>query len=363
MKKLFVALCALAMVALVACKKDKPTPSNNDPTPSEQRDTREGAYDPVCKITGIVYSDDTAPETWLWDPETGHLLSVNDDDYCGGYVERISFNYRNDGRVDYVNVRNLSLGDFLQNMEVDGTLQVTYNGDYISGLTVLNNGTQVLAAQVEHNSSTKKISGASIDLSDNMLLGLFNDLLTQFLGDSANSGDMITSVDNVIGNVLLTWDGNNVSQSLLSIGFRAATTLGTLVNLVGQDNLDMFGQYGSLLALAAAFAPNQPLYFNVTVADTVDYSYDDKVNPFFHYLGRIDISALSANNVVAAIHTGIAHVAITTSLNGQTTQFYETDYPLPLESTFNDYLEYNEAGCPLRMENSSGIQTEFHYAE
>lgn len=362
MKKLFVVLCTLATVALVACKKDDVTPSDNNSTPTDQRDKREGAYDPVCKITGIVYSDGTAPETWLWDSETGRLMSVNDGNYCGGYEERISFSYRSDGRVDHLNVRNLSLGDLMPTMQVDGTLQVDYSGDYISGLTVLNNGIQVLSAQVEHNSN-KKISGATIDMSDDMLLQIFNGLLAQFLGDSASSGDMITDVENVTSNVRFNWNGDNVRKSTLNIGFQATTSLATLVNIVGQENLGMFGQYGALLAVAAAFAPNQALYFNVTVTDTADYTYDNNVNPFFHYLGRIDISALSANNVVSTIHNANAQLTITTTLNGQTTQFYETDYPLPLGPAINNYLEYNEAGCPLRMEDVSGFETSFYYAE
>lgn len=360
MKKIFMALCAMAMVAFVACKKDPvtPTPDNNDP--AEQHDTREGAYDPVCKITGIVYSDDTAPETWLWDPETGHLISVNDDDYCGGYVERISFTYRNDGRVDQVQISNIETGGLLPIGNLSGTMAVGYNGEYISSLSVVNGDAEVLTVNVQHGSD-KKVSGATLDLADNVLLDLFNTMLAQFLADSTGQGDLATSVDNVTGSVSFSWEGSNVRQALLTLGFRVASTVGTLIDVVGEENLtSVFGQYGSYLTMVPA---TQPLYFNVTVGDTVAYTYDNKTNPYRHFLGRLDVSALTANNVETAIHNGNAHIAIGTTIMGQTMQLYETDYALPVESTFNDYLEYNAAGCPLRMEDADGTVIEFQYME
>ena len=363
MKKIVVALCALATVGIVACKKDNPTPTP-EPTPSQgQRDLREGVYDPGCKIVRVSYSNDDAPETWLWDSGTGRLSSVNDDDMCGGYTERIGFAYRTDGRVDNVNMSNISLGDLMPDVSLSGTMHVDYSGEYISSLTVSSEGTQVLAAQVQHNNA-KKVSGASIDLSDNMLVDIFNSMLAGFLVDSTGSSDNLeVSVDEVSGNVAFAWDGDNVSQATLHIGFRVTTTVGTLVNLVGEDNLGMFGDYGSTLSLLASMFPNQPLYFNISVGDTVSYTYDNQVNPFRNYLGRVHISALTANNVLSEQHTGSAGISISTSYAGQNMQLYQTSYPLPLNPVAYDYLEYNASGCPLRVMDNDGKETYYQYAE
>lgn len=351
MKKLFVALCAVAMVAMVACKKGDPTPDNPSDNPTQQRDLREGAYDPVCKISGITYSDGSDSEVWTW--ENGKLQRVNND---------VLFTYGSDGRVSQVELQNIETGGLLPGANLSGTMKVNYSGDYISSLTVVNSGTELMTAQVEHNSANK-VSGATLDLSSNMLVDVFNSLLVQFLGDSAGSDNMVTGVDNVSGNVLFTWDGDNVSQAMMNIGFRVATTLGTLVDLIGEDNLDMFGENGSMLALAAALMPNQPLYFNVSVGDTVLYTYDSHANPYRHYLGRVHISTLSANNLLTEQHLGNAHVTITTTLAGQTTQIYETDYPLPLGASVNEYLEYNDADCPLRFVDIDGVETTIQYKE
>lgn len=365
MKKIITVLCCASLMLVAGCKKEE-QPNNQgsgNSDPVVQHDEREGAYDPVCKIAGITYNDGTAPETWLWDTTTGHLMSVNDDDMCGGYVERVRFTYRPDGRVDQVDISNLSLGELLPGTQLSGTLHLDYSGDYISNLTVSNNGMQVLAAQVQHDDNSHKVSGATLDMSEDLLLDLFNMLLAQFLNDSTGSGNAATSVDNVTGSVAFQWEGNNVSQARLNVGFRVESTVGTLVNLVGEENLSTFGTYGTLLALAAAFAPNQPVYFTVSVGDTVDYTYDNKVNPFKNYLGRVHISCLSANNMDMEVHNGNIGVVISTSLSGQMTQIYQTSYPLPIESNSYEYLEYNASGCPLRIRDDGGVVTEIHYME
>ena len=351
MKKLFVALCAVAMVAMVACKKDpvSPDPDNHD-QPGEF-DNREGAYDPVCKIVAVNYDDGTASDEWIW--EDDKLQRVNQD---------VLFTYRADGRVGSVQLQNIETGGLLPVEGLAGTMNVSYNGEYISTLSVNSNGTEVFSVQVQHNGNNK-VSGATIDLSDNLLLELFNTMLAQFLGDSASSDNMVTGVDNVSGNISFSWNGDNVNQALMALGFRVATTLGTLVNVIGEDNLSMFGENASTLAMFATMFPNQPLYFNITVGDTANYTYDNQVNPFRHYLGRLDISALTANNVLTEQHNGNAHITINTTLGGQNMQIYETDYPLPLESSYNEYREYNAAGCPLRVIDINGVEITYQYME
>lgn len=355
-------MCTAALLLTVGCKKEEPRNNGGSGSGSggeqpQQRDLREGAYDPVCKIVGINCNDGSVPETWLW--EGGRLTSVNDDDMCGGYTERIGFTYRADGRVDNVAVSNLSLGDVLPGMQVSGTMRVSYSGDYISGIAVENGGTQVLTAQVQHNSSNK-VSGATLGLDNEILLDLFNMMLAQFLNDSTGSGNAATEVDNVSGQVAFSWQGNNVSQARLNVGFRVASTVGTLVDLVGEDNLGMFGTYGQYLTLLPG---NQPLYFTIAVGDTVDYTYDNRVNPFKNYLGRVHISCLSENNMNMEVHNGSIGVVISTSLFGSMIQLYQTSYALPIDNRYCEYPSYNNAGCPTLMVDQDGYETVFQYME
>lgn len=354
MKKIITMLCCATLMLMAGCKKEE-QPNNQgsgNSNPVVQHDEREGAYDPVCKISGITYSDGSEAEVWSW--QDGRLQHVN---------QNVMFSYLSDGRVDQVDISNLSLGELLPGTQLSGTLHLDYSGDYISNLTVSNNGMQVLAAQVQHDDNSHKVSGATLDMSEDLLLDLFNMLLAQFLNDSTGSGNVATSVDNVTGSVAFQWEGNNVSQARLNVGFRVESTVGTLVNLVGEENLSMFGTYGSLLAMAAARTPNLPLYFDVTVGDTVDYTYDNKVNPFKNYLGRVHISCLSANNMNLEVHSGNAHVAISTTILYQTVQVYQTSYPLPIGSNSYEYMEYNAAGCPLRIRDDGGVVTEIQYME
>lgn len=349
MKKIITMLCCATLMLMAGCKKEE-QPNNQGSTPqSQQHDEREGAYDPVCKISGITYSDGSEAEVWSW--QDGRLQHVN---------QNVMFSYLSDGRVDQVDISNLSLGELLPGTQLSGTLHVDYSGDYISNLTVSNNGMQVLAAQVQHDDNSHKVSGAMLDMSEDLLLDLFNMLLAQFLNDSTGSGNVATSVDNVTGSVAFQWEGNNVSQARLNVGFRVESTVGTLVNLIGEENLEMFGSYAQYLTL---LPDNQPLYFDVTVGDTVDYTYDNKVNPFKNYLGRVHISCLSANNMNLEVHSGNAHVAISTTILYQTVQVYQTSYPLPIGSNSYEYMEYNAAGCPLRIRDDGGVVTEIQYME
>ena len=343
-------LCFATLLLAVGCKKEEQNQNqgSGNSDPYAQHDQREGAYDPVCKITGVTYNDGTEAEVWTW--ADGKLQHVN---------QNVQFTYRSDGRVDRVDVANLSLGDLMQGMALSGTMQLNYSGDYISSIAVTNSGTQVLAAQVQHNSNNK-VSGATLEMSNDLLVDLFNMVLAQFLNDSTATGNAVTAVDNVSGNVAFQWDGNNVSQARLNVGFRVESTVGTLVDLVGEENLSMFGTYGQYLT----FLPdNQPLYFTVSVGDTVDYTYDNKVNPYKNYLGRVHISCLSANNMDMEVHNGNANVIISTTILGSMMQLYETNYALPLNNKSYDYEQYNSANCPTRMVDQDGVVTLIQYME
>ena len=55
--------------------------------------------------------------------------------------------------------------------------------------------------------------------------------------------------------------------------------------------------------------------------------------------------------------------AISTTILYQTVQVYQTSYPLPIGSNSYEYMEYNAAGCPLRVRDDGGVVTEIQYME
>ena len=356
MKKLFVALCAVAALSMVACKKDNPQPSNpGGSTPTEQP-RREGEFNPTCKISTITFSDNSAPEMWFWDENTGLLSTINNDDLCGGYTEKARFTYDSDGRVSTVTLTSAGTESIPLLGSLSGTMSVEYDGDYISSLSLVNAGERLLTADVKHDGD--KVRGATLNLSDNMLVDLFNSAMAQFLGESA-TGDMVTSVDSVSGKVAFVWNGKNVSQALLNIDFRAGTTLGVIRQIMG-DDMSMFGEYAQYLA----FLPdNMPLFFTVSMGDTVNYTYDDKSNPYRGFLGRVHISTLTENNVTTEEHVGSATVAIATSIMNSMVQIYQTSMPLPLPMYFYQYDEYNDKGFPLSMTDTEGVVSRFEYKQ
>lgn len=373
MKKVIVMLCAAAVLCLTGCKKENPAPETGSstsapaptptPTPTPESNS-EGLYNPNCKIIRIETAYNGTSEEWDWD-DNNRLQSVLDGD---GAV-RSAFTYDEHGRVSSV----IRYGN-----QLSGTMGVTYNGNYISRISLVNGGAEVVGASISHNSN-HKISSATLNLSDNYLINMFNMMLARYLTDSTGNS-LAPEVDSLQGSMAFDWNGENVSMARMDVRFRVTVMLGMLKNVL--SSLSSFGIDSTMLTYVDALPDNTPIIFKITARDTANYtSYDDKVNPFRHYMGnlekllQLDASMLSANNAIAGTVSGTASIAIsaeiTATVFGQTiTQeipFTTLNQPLPSSvlplSVINNRYTYNSANYPVSVTNGEGISTTYTYAQ
>ena len=336
MKKILVALCAVTLIGLTACQKDKVTPnepttqdSGQTPTPQPQPGQSTwadiaGVYSPAAKIVAVS-ENGAASETWTWEND---LLKVVAN---ANGSEKVSFTHDGQGRV----------------------ATMTVNGD-----GMLNSNHKLMSADL------------NMDGMDNStLISLFNTAVAQFIGN--NSADnIISGIDSVSGSITFTWDGNNVSTSTSTISARLKTTIGQIAALLNND-FSMFGQYGDLIANYAQASPNTPLYINATLNDESDYTYDNNPNPLRRYMGDMlrfennmpsfNVTTFSDNNIIEEGHIGVASINIYTVINiplyGEITYpLYNTDYNLYNKVVPYTY-SYRADGYPVSVESNSGTKT------
>lgn len=379
MKKIIVALCAVVMVAMVSCKKDEPqTNRPNNPNSRTEEPQREGEYRPKCKISSLVFSDNTAPEIWLWDNATGLLTSVNDDDFCGGYIEKTRFGYTSDGRVNTVTVTNTGSEGLPLLGSISGTLSVEYDGDYISAISLVRDGSQLLTASVDHNPK-HQISHMEMTIDT----ALINDLLGGLLGgfDFGKGADIVAmavrSVAKQVSDSKLAftsagasvdfeWTGDNVSRMAANISVTGSVTLNEINSVIDiTPYLDSFLQsfMGGIITsdMALALIGDMPMPVSLSLADTIDYTYDDQHNPKKGFMGTFGAEMLSASNVTFSNTYGMMNAVLSISLMGQGGEF-PFSYPLPSSGSSLTYT-YNAAGFPLTVTNSDDRVTNYTYME
>ena len=364
MKKLLFSLMAVSALLLTACHKDPVDPSNGG-NQQEQIPTGDGVYNPGRHISSLVYDDDRAAEIWLWD--NGKLMSLNEDDYCGGYTPVSTFTY-NGWRL----AQTVTTGD------LPATVKYTYNGDKLSGLNILSGGMQMATADVLHTGD--KITHLDININDaflQMMIGMINnggfnigDIFNMSAGfgkqlgtsmgrvlDAATQGGKF-SVSSTAFTADLEWNGNNVSRMVVTGEVVMGVTVDELQQVLPLDSL-----MGGMASLLAYISAGQELPLTVTVNDTTDLSYDSHVNPLQGFFGKIDPSILSANNVTQLYNRGTMTADLTISIP------YLGDQHIPFSMPIGDGVmqhfnyTYNGAGYPFTVEDDSGVMTIYSYTE
>ena len=151
MKKILVALCAVALIGLTGCKKDNVAPEEpsaesgsgqSDPERPPQSGTWAdipGVYSPAAKIV-TVNEDGTLSETWRWEDDL--LKVVKSDDGS----EKVRFTHDERGRVKTMTINGEG--------RISGTVNVSYNGDQISRMSLMN-GSSVSPASTMNSSSIR----------------------------------------------------------------------------------------------------------------------------------------------------------------------------------------------------------------
>ncbi len=357
MKKSLFALCAIAVLMATGCKKDEPVKPHHDS--DIPQDTREGVYMPEKKIDTILY-DGQVGEVWLW--ENGKVQSILTPNDNGVLTESRSFNY--DGN------RLSSMTTVLASLPVRAAY--TYSGDYLNRVTVSNNNTQLVGVEVQH--ADGKINHADLNLNSEYLTEILDFIDPEMIPDSmiinidsvsinvsnllSSATEFLSSVEDLQASADLQWQDQNVSTMMLNLSFRASTTLGDVLSVIG--DLSVFGQYASILA---AMPPEMPIILQVAVKDTNEYFYDQQHNPFQKYLGQIDVPAtLSSNNVRSQQHNGMINLTVIASIFGYETPIWSPSFPIP--SSFTSYIyEYDNGGYPVRVTDNDGKVTQYRYAK
>ena len=336
MRRHLIALVIMGAAIVAACHKDTPTPA---PTP-EPPLPQEGVFDPTEKISHIVYPDNRV-EIWLW--EDGRLAVLADDDNCGGYTEHTWFGYTADGRLD-------EMSSAMQG--VPYAVKYTYQGGMLSTVTAGAMGMQVIDMQFVHNSQ-QKINSIHAEV-DPSLLNILADLVGK---TPATKGiDTKLSASDAAIDMQLEWAGDNVARQIMSTHVNVAMTLGELREWVDVD--EMAGAYATLLAL---IPDTTTLPLEIVMRDTVDYDYDTHHNPMYGYLGELDVTHLSAANVLLEQHRSGAQVGVTfNTMMGA----LPLSFPMPVPGSETQYeYEYNESGYPTVVTSGDETVKTYSYQE
>lgn len=356
-------MCAVALLGMTACQKDDPNPEptatqnqGSGETPQTPAETdRAGVYAPESKIVSISV-DGELSEEWNW--EDGKLMSVSN----AAGQDKVNFTYGADGRVNTMTVNATDM--------LSGTVTMTYSGESLSRLAL--DGANSVTAQLTNNASNK-VTKATLDLGDidlSTLLGMFQSAVSEFVGDGDMSG-VITGVDSISGSMDFGWAGANVSTAITTIGARLATTIGRVAAVMPSSS-----EFYSILQQIAQSNPDMPLYIKVTLIDTSSYSYDQKVNPFRHYMGNMvavennvphfNVAALSANNVTEERRSASVKLGVATVISIMSNEIYQTLYNTdkPMYSTESAYsYSYRSDNYPETVTGDSGQTTTYTYQQ
>lgn len=358
MKKILFVLCAVALLGMASCSKEEVTPINNggeEPVPGPGNDTipnpgndtipvivldQEGFYAPGKRIL-VVAENGTNVESWIW--QDNRLTAVNN---ISTGEARSSFTYTSDGRVQTVALAGESNIDMVGDM-LNGTFAVDYTGDRINKFTLTRNAVQLAEAQLSRNTSGK-VNHIGLTLNDAVVLPMVNNIIAQVAGSSSNIPAFTLSA--TTGSIDFSWAANNVVQARLNVGINASTTKGAIMNSA------LANYIGSISAYLTYLPDNTPIVFNITISDTADYEYDSQNNPFRHFLGQIDISTLSANNIILESHSAGATIKAGLSASLMIPLF---NYPLRQGTTTYTYTYENN--FPATITASDGTVRGYLY--
>lgn len=331
MKKIFITLCAAALVACtVSCKKEK-----EDPVPVYE----EGIYHPCQKIA-TVSNNGALAEEWAWSGDNLSSITANGTgmtqfNYSGDYITKVT-----------------SARDFGEE------IRYSYNGKQISGCEIYYEDALAVTMTMQHNAEGK-VSGADIVVDDNFLLNLATNLLgrgtafEKLVGRSTIESMILMAkldhrpsapkfeITNKTFSMGLQWTGENLSQQIISGSFIVGITTDDIEFI--QRLINIPEQYLSLIQMAMTLSGGQ-LPLKMTLTDTISSTFDDKYNPMFCNWGEVfSARTLSLNNVLKTAHSGGLKISI--SMMGQENDLF--NQPQTMEETYT--YEYNTKNYPIKV--------------
>ena len=348
MKKVLLTLCAVGLLSLVACKKDSTDTDHPTPVtpPEPEVVSGDGVFNPAAKIAQVRLNGQLSQE-WVW--EDGLLQTILQADANGNLVENNWF--------DYDNSRLQSMVMLVQGMPV--TVDYTYLNRYLQQADATSSGIHVVDIIVDHNTNNK-INHLTFNV-NNMLLNL----LLQFMGSDFGGGFFSKgatsampsklSVDSTSINMDLEWQGDNVARQIITADIDGSVTLGEVKQMINLDSL-----LGPTIGAVVAYLPDTTtLPLHVALSDTISMTYDNQHNPYYGFLGALQTTGLSANNVITSDRSGTAllTVSFVTPFGAMP---FTLPYPLQGGSEVYSYT-YNASGYPETVVDGEGGVTQYTY--
>ena len=349
MKKVLYALCAMLLLATTACKKEN-TPENGTPGGNggnnggtehpEVVPTGEGIFSPDQKIETITV-DGQLSEEWTWTNKKLTMIEKTDG--------ATSFEY-NGWRVS-------EMTTMLEGTPVD--VEYAYdNNDKLATVDAYSGNMHAVGIVFNHNNAAGKISDMSLNI-NSALLGMLSELIGNGGIPGFTKGMSKFSIENTDFNAHLTWQGDNVKRMILEGSVDINTTIDEASNLLSMMNIDSLGSFNldSVISTFSVLLTDSNLLVTIQLADTTDYTYDNANNPFYGYLGALDVTTFSANNVKTLLSSGTANISITAH-----TWFGNQTIPLPMSYSLGTRSEtytytYNNANYPLTVTVTDGDNT------
>lgn len=341
MKKLFVSLFAVAILAsVVSCKKTE-TSEEIILTPVY----KEGVYHPIMKVASVSENGILSQE-WSWNRDNlDHITWIDDGvktyTYTGDYITKV--------------VSNQSMGE---------ELRYTYADGQMTKCEVYYQDAMALSVDLQHNASGK-ISGGEIMVDDNFLMNLAGQLLGQgsfferLVGTPAaqalvkmaqvarvSNGAKLGISDKTFSTTFI-WNGENVDKQVLNGSFILNISSEDL-ELV-QNFIDIPEQYLTIIQMAMMLGSGSiPLQIGLT--DTISATYDNMYNPMFCNWGDImSPQTLSQSNILTMNNNMLLTVSI--ALMGQNQELFR--YP---NNTSEEYrYEYNDKKYPTKVTGTNEI--------
>lgn len=355
MKKIMMALCAVALLGMTACKDDDPASDNptggnggtEQPDAPDTIPTGEGIYNPGRHISAVAYDDGRESEVWLW--QDSKLQSINEGENCGGYTPLYDFTY-NGWRL----AQTTMYGDLA------ATVDYSYAGDKLSEITVYAENIEAANIVFGHNTAGK-INHMAISVDNTLLNWALQMFGGGFFGVTPLVPQSKMAVDTTAFSVDMAWMGDNVAQMYLTGSITGTVTLGEIQQMVDVNSI--LGPYASLLAF---MDDTTTLPVQVAINDTIGFTYDNQHNPYYGFLGTLNptnLSAnLSANNATAVTTSGAATIVVMLQIPYMGQMPFSIPYPLPTETLVYSYT-YDATGYPLTVTDGDGNETQYNYQE
>ena len=351
MKKILTTLCAGLLLMATACKKEEVTVETLTPTGGDRSGgiehptvipEGEGVFNPAQKIVSIMV-DGEESEAWEWTDSMLTLIMTNDG--SGTFVEDNSFEYNN--------YHVVKMHSSVQGMPY--TVNYTYGGNRLASVTASSMSAEIFSIDFAHEPVTGRVSHLDIQINSTML-----GLLSQFFGGGFPSfigkASQKWSIEGVTVEADLIWQGENVSKMMFTAQLNGNVTLGEIRQMIDLDSV--LGPYSMMLYL---IPDTTSIPLSIGMRDTTEYTYDNGHNPFHGFLGALDPTVFSLNNVIEATSSGSAVLSATLELGDMELPI---SFPYSLGSITQVYTyTYGTDGYPLTVTDDKGSVKQFGYLQ